>query len=277
MIAVNITYVVVAAIIFLMALWRASQARRAWAGRPVVATVQRTAAAQAVILIGAALVVGVEAAKPATSARPGSAAMAVGAVGVIVVLAGGIGAVLIVTAGRPRFMIPPQLRTGVGALAAPARGRPPGMPPVTSDATTESDEDALLARAVGGLGAGAATAAPHLRKSVKEINLTMHLPPGQVAARARQVIADLGALVQRGNDAHGGAVRVVGIIGAGALNMNPAVVTVVIRPAGPESSVIVRGAAKEGLIKQRAGQDAARRVADALAPEPEGQDGGVTG
>lgn len=123
----NTAYVVTAAVLLLLALWRALQARRAWAGRPAATTVQRTAAAQAVILIGAALVVGVEAAKPATSARPGSAAMAVGAAGVMVVLAGGIGAVLIVTAGRPRFMIPPQLRTETrkarsSSAAPPRRG-----------------------------------------------------------------------------------------------------------------------------------------------------------
>ena len=106
----NTAYVVTAAVLLLLALWRALQARLAWTGRPV-ATMQRTAAAQAVILIGAALVVGMAAAKPATSARPGAAAMALGAVGAMIVLAGGIAAVLIVTAGRPRFMIPPQLRT----------------------------------------------------------------------------------------------------------------------------------------------------------------------
>jgi len=117
---VNTAYVVTAAVLLLLALWRALEARRAWAGRPVVAAVERTAAAQAVILAGAALVVGVEAAKPTASARLGPMALAVGAVGVIALLAGGIAAVLIVTAGRPRFMIPPRQRTG--PLAKPGGG-----------------------------------------------------------------------------------------------------------------------------------------------------------
>jgi hypothetical protein len=114
---VNTVYGITAAVLLLLALGRAFQARRAWAGRLVAPSVQRTAAAQAVMLVGAALVVGVEAAKPVTSARPGSAAMAVGVVGVIVILAGGLASVLILMVGRPRFMIPPQQRTGRADLA----------------------------------------------------------------------------------------------------------------------------------------------------------------
>ena len=47
--------------------------------------------------------------------------------------------------------------------------------------------------------------------------------------------------------------------------MRPAVVTVTISRSGEGSSVVVRGAAKR-LIKQRASQDAAKRVAAELAP-----------
>lgn len=116
-------YVVTAAVFLFLALERALQARRAWAGRPVAPVVQRTAAAQAVILVGAAIVVGVEATKSATSARPDMAALAVGAVGVVVILAGGVAAVLIAMVGRPRFMIPPQQRARLEARPSSA-GRP---------------------------------------------------------------------------------------------------------------------------------------------------------
>jgi hypothetical protein len=262
---VNIKYVVTAAVLLLFALLRAFEVRRAWAGRPSLATVHRTVAAQALVLAGAAIVVGVAASAPDASARPGPAALAVGAAGVVVVLAGALAGVLIALTGRPRFLIPPQRRSGPGPLAASAAGGQPGAPPAAAQhALTGSDEDALLVRAVGSYGQGASTAARHLRKNVQEISLTVHLLPEQAAARARQVIADLGALVQPGTPGDAGAVRVIGVIGAGALNMNPAVVTVTISPAGHESSVTVRGAAKEGLIKQRAGEDAARRVAAGL-------------
>jgi O-antigen ligase len=119
-------YVVTAAAFLLLALERALQARRAWAGRPVAPVVQRTAAAQAVILVGAAIVVGVEATKSATSARPGMAALAMGAVGVVVILAGGLAAVLIAMVGRPRFMIPPQQRARMEARSSSAGRRKRG-------------------------------------------------------------------------------------------------------------------------------------------------------
>jgi hypothetical protein len=49
------------------------------------------------------------------------------------------------------------------------------------------------------------------------------------------------------------------------MNLNPAVVTVTITSAsGGGTSVHIRGAAKEGLIKQRAGQKAAERLAALL-------------
>jgi hypothetical protein len=51
------------------------------------------------------------------------------------------------------------------------------------------------------------------------------------------------------------------VVGAGCLSMNPALVTVRV---GPDGQILVRGVAKEGLIKQRAGQAAAERVAGKL-------------
>jgi hypothetical protein len=53
-----------------------------------------------------------------------------------------------------------------------------------------------------------------------------------------------------------------GVLGAGAMNLNPAVVTVTMTSAGQGATMLrIRGAAKEGLIKQRAGEKAAQRVA----------------
>jgi hypothetical protein len=275
MVLMNTKFVAAAAVLLLLAAWRALQLRRAWAGRPIVTGVHRTMAAQAIILFGAAIVVGAVATTPTASARPGPAALAVGVLGIVVVLAGALAAVLTALAGRPRFLIPPQSRTGLGAQPAVAAGGGPATagPAAPGPATPSdehgrpdgSDEDALLRHALAGYGPGAAAAGRHLRKNVAEVKLTMPLPPDQAAARARQVITGLGALVQPGTADDAGAIRVVGIIGAGALNMNPAVVTVVISPEGQASAVVVRGAAREGLIKQRAGDGAARRVATALA------------
>jgi hypothetical protein len=61
--------------------------------------------------------------------------------------------------------------------------------------------------------------------------------------------------------------QVIGIVGSGYANLNPAVVTVTIHASEWGSRLVIRGAAKEGLIKQRAGAKAAKQVAAAMAPE----------
>jgi len=57
-----------------------------------------------------------------------------------------------------------------------------------------------------------------------------------------------------------------GVLGAGALNMNPAVVDVELEPQpGGGSVVTLRAAAKEGLIPQRIARKAVRRVLESYA------------
>jgi hypothetical protein len=122
------------------------------------------------------------------------------------------------------------------------------------------DEDQILA---GALGAGTAR---HLKKSVLEVELVLAIPPPAAAERARQVLDELGSELDCRDEGETADSQVVGIVPAGAGGLNPAVVTVTIRGAdGGGSTLVVRGAAKEGLIKQRAGEAAARRVATALA------------
>jgi len=133
-------------------------------------------------------------------------------------------------------------------------------------AELDAYEDALLVNAVGGAyGRGAARGARFLKeKNVLEIELSLNLPPDQVEARAREVLGSNSRLLRaEPNEDH---IRVVGIVGSGSFNMNPTVVMVTISASASGSRVTVRGAAKEGLLfKQRAGEKAARRIADAMA------------
>jgi hypothetical protein len=56
------------------------------------------------------------------------------------------------------------------------------------------------------------------------------------------------------------------VVGSGSLNLNPTLVTAQVSPVEHnQSRVVVHGIAKEGLIKQRAGQKAAERMAQQLA------------
>ena len=58
---------------------------------------------------------------------------------------------------------------------------------------------------------------------------------------------------------------VAAVVGSGFLGLNPAVVTVQVIPCGAGSTeLVVTGTAKEGLIKQHAGEKAARAIAQHL-------------
>ncbi|WP_436526854.1 hypothetical protein [Actinoplanes sp. HUAS TT8] len=120
-----------------------------------------------------------------------------------------------------------------------------------------SEENALLVNGLGRVGAivnngagwGARLAAKLMPADIFETEVTLPLPVAEVEARVRQVLG-----------VPGGPLRTV--LGAGAMNLNPAVVTVTLTVAGDGSTTVhVRGVAKEGLIKQRAGRQAAERVA----------------
>jgi hypothetical protein len=136
------------------------------------------------------------------------------------------------------------------------------------------DEDELLVLALGDVGGfmgprarrGAESGARRLRKDVFEVDLVVSMSPQAARDRAEQVIAEQGDVLSPDGSGEDPAMRVIGIVGAGAANLNPAVVTVTIHPAPEGSRLVVRGAAKEGLIKQKTGTKAAKRVAAAMAP-----------
>ncbi len=121
------------------------------------------------------------------------------------------------------------------------------------------DEDELLAGALGALGGQAAGAsarhsveavAQRLRKNVLELETETNLQPSAAMARVRQVLAERGHFLGTEDTGSAGPARCVGVVWSGAANLNPANITVTIRQAGNATLLLVRGAAKEGLIKQ---------------------------
>lgn len=132
-------------------------------------------------------------------------------------------------------------------------------------------EDVILARELGRLGGiGARLVARWLPTNVGERQVT-------VSARVDEVRAAIwDAFGAQMEDAlPDGSIRV--LVGAGRLNLNPALVTFTPGGSGPAGTVVrVRGAAKEGWVKQRAGEQAADRATAWLsatfnspAPPPE--------
>jgi hypothetical protein len=127
------------------------------------------------------------------------------------------------------------------------------------------EEDEILAAELGKLGGrGAGAVGRRLRKDVHEIEMTVAEPPDDVLVRVVSLITSGGVVVaQTGLDDGKAIVR--GIVGSGAMNLNPTVITVTISAASAGGTAVhIRGAAKEGLIKQRAGHKAAERFAVTL-------------
>ncbi len=137
----------------------------------------------------------------------------------------------------------------------------------------------LVSGALGGRAGGRAGArwmSRRLRVDSAELTLDLAASTQRIVRAATDILRDEGEVTE-GSFADGDEEAVRGVVGAGALSMNPAVVRVHATPLGAEvSRVSVRALAKEGLIKQRAGQDAAVRIRDHLTkafptwPRPSG-------
>jgi hypothetical protein len=144
-------------------------------------------------------------------------------------------------------------------------------------AAMHEDEDAILVEALGQVGlagggrggkAGARFTARRLKKNIYETTLSIRQPLGEAREKARRVLAGQGRLLED-SPSENGEQMIRAVVGAGGLNMKPTLITVVLCAEGPDSSQVrIRGAAKEGLIKQRAGEKGARRIAGLLTEGP---------
>ncbi|MDQ1016177.1 hypothetical protein [Streptomyces afghaniensis] len=128
-------------------------------------------------------------------------------------------------------------------------------------------ELAALGAASGGSGRLTRLVAKAMRKNVHEIDLVMPLPFDEAVKRVAEVLGRAGRAggsmpVEHSADQE--TVRVV--TGGGFGGLNPVVVTALVTRSGTGgANVRLRAAAKEGLIKQRAGEKTAARLAASLS------------
>jgi hypothetical protein len=97
-------------------------------------------------------------------------------------------------------------------------------------------------------------------------SLTLHFAAdaARVLRAGAEVLAAEGQL-QEVARAASEAPAVAAVVPSGFLGLNPALVTIEVLPQDGQQVVVnVSGLAKEGLIKQHAGEKAARRIADRL-------------
>ncbi|WP_307806549.1 hypothetical protein [Streptomyces sp. FH025] len=132
------------------------------------------------------------------------------------------------------------------------------------------DEDELLVEALRAIGgSGAAFTAKLLKKNVHEIDLSLPLAFEDAVLHMYRVLVTVGHQVDRqplpkpSESRH--TIRVMAG-GRGVIPSNPVLVTATLTRTDPQSTaVLLRAAAKEGLIKQRSGEKTAERIAALLA------------
>ena len=145
-------------------------------------------------------------------------------------------------------------------------GRGGGQPQRSEDQIL-ADELAAVAAAAGGSGRLTRFVTERLKKNVHEIDLVAPLPFEGTVGHVAEVLKEVGRTVDRTGGETGGdrqtTIRVVA--GGGFGSMNPVVVTASVTRCGEtRSHVSLRAAAKEGLIRQRAGEQTATRVSALL-------------
>jgi hypothetical protein len=125
-----------------------------------------------------------------------------------------------------------------------------------------ADELARLGAVGGGGGRLVRLVATLMRKNVHEIDMVIPLPFNDTVKRVSGVLNPIGRAVEAMQVGHGRNEETIRIVASGgAGGMNPVVVTALVRHGGENSTEVrIRAAAKEGLIKQRAGEKTAIRV-----------------
>ncbi len=125
-------------------------------------------------------------------------------------------------------------------------------------------DDDILADELGKINPGGRLGARLIGNDTYEISLVLAMPFATAVDHCTATLQRLGNLLDDGEVAETSA-SIRAVLGSGVWNLNPAVVTIELSRADDSSTAaLIRGIAKEGLIKQRAGQKAAERVAAAL-------------
>ncbi|MFI8323830.1 hypothetical protein [Streptomyces sp. NPDC085529] len=136
----------------------------------------------------------------------------------------------------------------------------------------DQSEDQILAEqlaALGAVGWGSGrlvrVVAKLMRKNVHEVDLLVPLPFDDALKRVSGVLRRAGRAVEAVPVGSGEDETIRVVAGGGVGGLNPVVVTVRVSKAdGGNSKVWLRAAAKEGLIRQRAGKKTAVRLASQL-------------
>jgi hypothetical protein len=127
------------------------------------------------------------------------------------------------------------------------------------------EESNVLAGELGKLGGlGAKWMAKLLRTSYHESALEMQGSAADVARRLKDLVLALGQEIpQLPSDPDAG--KYAFLTRGGMAGLNPAIVYLRVEASGPRAKIVIRAAAKEGVVKQRTAQGVVERVENILA------------
>jgi hypothetical protein len=112
-------------------------------------------------------------------------------------------------------------------------------------------------------GSGARSAAARLKNDEGDREVVLELSMTEAFERVEGFFTQNGVLVKDVVELRNDAIK--GLIGCGRAGMNPALVNAVLSGEDGCVKVVIHAIAKEGLIKQQSGQEAARVLAEYLS------------
>jgi hypothetical protein len=130
-------------------------------------------------------------------------------------------------------------------------------------------ENDILAREMGKFGAlgsgwGAKTVAKRLPNNEYELNLEIKCQPQKALETVFNVLSQQGQIIEDFQTPTE-LPTICATVGSGFFNINPTLIKVQVAPITNETARIsIFGTAKEGLIKQKAGEKAVKRIAEIL-------------
>lgn len=133
----------------------------------------------------------------------------------------------------------------------------PFMPtgPFIESMRRRTDSDILLDEFVRLGGHSARMAASKLKDNIGDKSIVLSADPLKILKSTEEYFKQEGVLLK--DDSTESSNIVKGILGCGTRKLNPTLVSVTLSTGLESSEVAIRGVAKEGLIKQRAGEEAA--------------------
>jgi hypothetical protein len=138
----------------------------------------------------------------------------------------------------------------------------------TGDPTLKQVAQAGNMSAAQAAASGARLASRFLPSERYQLRLHLRAEPRVVLQQLHQFFRTAGRVIDPQEQEHSDYPTVAGILGSGFFNLNPTIVyaEIVELTADGQVVLLLTGAAKEGLIKQRSAQKAVQRVAEMLRP-----------